>query len=70
MKTTNGSNERILHYEEKKAASANGMLILLLNTVLLLVSLAGFILGLSFSFYPGGSALAVLCGLYLFIIGP
>ncbi len=70
MKTNTGSSERILHYEEKNAPSISGMLVLILNLLLLLASLAGFILGIGSAYTAGGTALAVASGIYLFLIGP
>lgn len=69
--TSNDPGQRVLHYEEKKAASINGMLMLILNSLLLIASLGVFIFGVSTAAYnPWGIFPAVTGGLYLFLIGP
>ena len=77
-KSSGESPERILHYEEKKAASGNGMLMLILILILFAAGLAGFILGISgiessTSASTSASAsilLTVAGGICLFLLAP
>ncbi|OQB97556.1 MAG: SPFH domain / Band 7 family protein [Spirochaetes bacterium ADurb.Bin110] len=57
--------------EEKSAPSLNGMTILILNILLIIVTIAGFVLGASSEKMDAGTiVLMVVCGLYAFLIGP
>lgn len=69
MKSTVINPERILHYEEKKAFSANGMVMLIANILLCLASVFGFLTGLT-SYTPYSGILSVVSGVYLFVLGP
>ncbi len=59
-------NEKKLHYEEITPKSANGMVMLLLNILLMLATAAGGVLGI----VSASIMLIVVCSLYFFIIGP
>lgn len=67
-------NERNMQYEEIIAKSTSGMAVLLLNIIMIIVALAGFIYGTvildSGKNVAPGIALMVVGGLYSFIIGP
>lgn len=67
-------NERNMQYEEIIAKSTSGMAVLLLNIIMIIVALAGFIYGTvildSGTNTAPGIALMVVGGLYSFIIGP
>lgn len=65
--------EKRMHFEEITPKSMNGMIMLILNILLMLASVAGFILGLVRADVQNSAAniaLIVICALYLFIIGP
>lgn len=69
-----GTSERQLHYEEIQAKNISGMMMLVLNIVLMIGALAGFIYGIVLA-GSGASlglwlSLTVVCALYLFLIGP
>lgn len=67
------SSEKQMHFEEISPKSANGMVMLLLNILLLLASIAGFIFGMINAVSGYGApniALIVVCAIYFFIIGP
>lgn len=66
MTDTRNTNERQLHYEEITPKYANGMVVLILNILLMLASIAGCIFG----FIGADIPLAVISLLYLAIIGP
>lgn len=66
MTDTRNTNERQLHYEEITPKYANGMVVLILNILLMLASIAGCIFG----FIGADIPLAVVSLLYLAIIGP
>lgn len=71
MTNSSKSNERQLHYEEITPKSINGMLMLILNILLMLASITGFIFGVIHA--AAGDAnvpLIVACVLYFGIIGP
>lgn len=64
-----------MHFEEITSKSMNGMMVLILNILLMLASIAGIILGITRVRVPGTSyafsiALIVICFLYFLIIGP
>jgi len=65
--------DKKLHYKEIKAKSINGMFMLLLNIILMLASIAGFVFGIIRLVKLDNPMLIVLiiaCGLYFIIIGP
>lgn len=68
------TNEKKLHNEEIEPKSISGMLMLLLNILLMIASIAGFIFGMNLSpnaatLFPG--IIFIISGvLYFFIIGP
>jgi len=68
------TNEKQLHYEEIAPKTKNGMQILLLNILLMIASLAGFIWSIIIidngTNNVAGIMLLVVASLYLFIIGP
>lgn len=66
MTDTLKSNEKQLHYEEITPKSANGMMMLILNILLMLASAGGTVFGIINYNIP----LAVVCVLYFLIIGP
>jgi regulator of protease activity HflC (stomatin/prohibitin superfamily) len=74
MTRIQGSSERQLHYEEIPAKYISGMLMLVLNIILMLGALFGFVYGIIHA--AGGTVtglwigLIVVCGLYAFLIGP
>ncbi|NLI11260.1 SPFH domain-containing protein [Pelotomaculum propionicicum] len=74
MSKLSGTSERQLHYEEIKAKSISGMLMLVLNIALMIGAILGFIY--SVILVERGAAhglwvsLVVVCALYLFLIGP
>ena len=73
MTDTLKTSEKPLHFEEISAKSLNGMVMLLLNILLMLASVAGFIFGILQAGNAGGSSsivLVVASGLYFLIIGP
>lgn len=57
---------RQMHYEEITAKNLSGMMMLLLNIVLMLGAMVGFIYGIVGPWV----SLTVVCALYLFLIGP
>ena len=67
------SSQKQLHFEEISPKSVNGMVMLLLNILLMLASIAGFIMEI-FNAASGNDApnlaVIILCVIYLFIIGP
>jgi len=57
--------------EEKSAPSFNGMTMLILDILLMIVTIVGFVLGASSGKMDVGTiVLMVICGLYAFMIGP
>ncbi|MDD4239256.1 MAG: SPFH domain-containing protein [Desulfotomaculaceae bacterium] len=74
MSRHSNTSERQLHYEEIEAKSTSGMLLLILNIILMLGAIAGFIYGIVLAL--NGAALGiwlsliVVCVLYLCLIGP
>lgn len=74
MSKISGTSERQLHYEEIKAKSISGMMMLVLNIFLMIGSILGFIYGIVLA--ERGTALGVwlslfiVCILYLCLIGP
>jgi len=67
------TNEKQLRYEEITPKSANGMVMLILNILLMLASAGGAVLGFIRAASTGGAsniALIVICGIYFLIIGP
>ncbi|MDD4335675.1 MAG: hypothetical protein PHY77_08745, partial [Desulfotomaculaceae bacterium] len=70
-----GTSERQMHYEEIKARSASGIAILILNIVLMIGAIIGFIYGVvpvdkgAVSGFPW-TGLAVVCAVYFSLIGP
>jgi len=66
--------EKKLHNEEIEAKAISGMLMLILNILLMLASIGGFIYGLNMTRYQSsfsaGISLIAAVSLYLFIIGP
>lgn len=68
------SAENQLQYREIEAKSSSGMLMLVMNLVLYIVSIALFIFALNFDNRGAGQALVILLiilsGAYIFIIGP
>ncbi len=68
------SAENQLQYREIEAKSSSGMLMLVMNLVLYIVSIAMFIFALNFDGRGSGQALAILLTIlssaYIFIIGP
>ena len=72
MTDTGKSNDKQLHFEEITPKSINGLAVLILNILLILAAVAGFIFGL-IRVNDGGSfniALIVACALYFSLIGP
>ena len=73
MADTLNTKEKQMHYEEISPRSVNGMVMLIINILLMLASVAGFILGLIGASSIGGGvniALIVVSILYFAIIGP
>lgn len=74
MTDTQKLKEKQLHYEEIVPKAANGMLLLLLNIVLMLASVVGFVLAmisLTAGSEDGGSiALMMISLIYFAIVGP
>lgn len=68
------SKDKELHYEEIVPKSINGMAVLILNILLMLASIAGFIWGIRIIINKAanapGIALMIASGLYFLIIGP
>jgi regulator of protease activity HflC (stomatin/prohibitin superfamily) len=69
------NEKKLLHTEEKKAASIKGMPVLILNTLLCIAAIAGFIFSivrLDEKLGPPGPwiALVIACSLYIFLICP
>ncbi|MFX4261526.1 SPFH domain-containing protein [Pelotomaculum propionicicum] len=70
-----GTSERQLHYEEIKAKSTSGMMILILNIALMIGAIIGFIYGIgpvdkgTASGFPW-LGLVIVCAFYFFLIGP
>ena len=57
--------------EEKSAPSFNGMTMLILDILLMIVTIVGFVIGASSGKTDAGTiVLMVICGLYAFLIGP
>lgn len=69
------TGERQLHYEEIKAKSTSGMMVLILNIALMIGAIIGFIYGIgpvdkgTASGFPW-TVLVVVCAVYIFLIGP
>jgi len=68
------TDERQMQYEEVQAKSTNGMVVLLLNIALMVVSLVGFIFGCILVDENSGNVpgiiLIIASSVYFFIIGP
>lgn len=65
--------DKKVHYKEIRAKSINGMFMLLLNIVLMLASIAGFVFGIIRLVKLDNPILIVLiiaCGLYFIVVGP
>lgn len=69
------TGKRQLHYEEIKAKSTSGMMVLILNIALMIGAIIGFIYGIgpvdkgTASGFPW-TVLVVVCAVYIFLIGP
>ncbi len=74
MSNLSVTSERQLHYEEIKAKSISGMMMLVLNIALMIGAILGFIYGIVLAERGALSglwlSLVVVCALYLFLIGP
>lgn len=68
------SNEKQLKFNEIDPKPKNGMVFLVLNILLMILSIAGFICGFNFAGtqagFTIGITLIIACSLYLFLIGP
>jgi regulator of protease activity HflC (stomatin/prohibitin superfamily) len=65
--------EKTMHNEEIIPKAKNGMVFLFLNIALMAIALIAFVYGISFvekEIQPQGTALAVIGGAYLFVVGP
>lgn len=75
MSKITGTSERQLHYEEIKAKSTSGMMMLILNIALMIGAVIGFIYGIgpvdrgTASGFPW-TGLVIVCAVYFFLIGP
>lgn len=75
MSEVSGTSERQLHYEEIKAKSTSGMMVLILNIVLMIGAVIGFIYGIgpvergTASGFPW-VGLVIVCAVYFILIGP
>lgn len=75
MSELSGTSERQLHYEEIKAKSTSGMMVLILNIALMIGSIIGFIYGIgpvergTASGFPW-AGLVIVCAVYFILIGP
>ncbi|MDD4768021.1 MAG: SPFH domain-containing protein, partial [Desulfotomaculaceae bacterium] len=69
-----GTNVGQLHYEEIKAKSTSGMLMLILNIVLIIGAILGFIYGIILEGRGADTALwlslVIVCAVYFALIGP
>ena len=68
------TNEKQIHFEEIKPKALNGMVILLLNILIMLGSIAVFVYGMNFTIYETsvtlGITLIIVGVTYFFLIGP
>lgn len=75
MSKITGTSERQLHYEEIKAKSTSGMMMLILNIALMIGAVIGFIYGIvpaergAASGFPW-TGLVIVCAFYFSVIGP
>lgn len=73
MTKTNIAAEKKLHDQEIIPRALNGMAVLVINTLLMILALAGFIYGIvltDVAMVSTGIILLIACGLYLFLLGP